>query len=169
MKESLFLDVLMVLFAVHIIHTYLASFRREATHHKAFRYAAWSLYILFLYLIMFSNSRYPLLTLFGNLILMTVLLFACGCGDIKTALFRSCIYHTSRMVVEVATQSILLATLEGDPFVVGNLISTIAMYIIVQMYNGGRDAISPPHFPSGTGSASFWFPAPPFSSHTMLM
>lgn len=145
MKESLFLDVLMVLFAVHIIHTYLASFRREATHHKAFRYAAWLLYILFLYLIMFSNSRYPLLTLFGNLILMTVLLFACGCGDIKTALFRSCIYHTSRMVVEVATQSILLATLEGDPFVVGNLISTIAMYIIVQMYKRwkGRDLTTP--------------------------
>ncbi|MDE5937698.1 MAG: GHKL domain-containing protein [Lachnospiraceae bacterium] len=138
MNASLFLDVLMVLFAVHIIHTYLASFRREAIHHKAFRYAAWAGYVLFLYLVMFSHSRYPLLTLFGNIILLAALLFAYGCGDIKTALFRSCVYHASRMAVEVVTQSILLATLAGDPFVAGYLISTIAMYFIVQMYKHWR-------------------------------
>lgn len=61
-------------------------------------------------------------------------LHASGYGDIKTAIFRSCIYHASRMVVEVATQSILLAVLSEDSFVVGNLISTIAMYIIIQIY-----------------------------------
>lgn len=138
MNASLFLDVLMVLFAVHIIHTYLASFRREAIYHKAFCYAAWAGYVLFLYLVMFSHSRYPLLTLFGNIILLAALLFAYGCGDIKTALFRSCVYHASRMAVEVVTQSILLATLAGDPFVAGYLISTIAMYFIVQMYKHWR-------------------------------
>lgn len=138
MNASLFLDVLMVLFAIHIIHTYLASFRREAIYHKAFCYAAWAGYVLFLYLVMFSHSRYPLLTLFGNIILLAALLFAYGCGDIKTALFRSCVYHASRMAVEVVTQSILLATLAGDPFVAGYLISTIAMYFIVQMYKHWR-------------------------------
>lgn len=134
MKESLFLDVLMVLFAVHIIHTYLASFRREAAHHKAFRYAAWTVYILFLYLVMFSNSKYPVLTLFGNITLMAALLFAYGCGDVRTALFRSCILYATWMTVDVVTQSILLAALSGDPFFAGYLISTIAMYIIIQMY-----------------------------------
>ena len=138
MNEPLFLDLLMVLFAVHIIHTYLASFRREATHHKAFRYAAWAVYVFFLYLVMFSNSKYPLLTLFGNIILLAALLFAYGCGDAKTALFRSCIYHASRMAVEVVTQSILLTALAGNPFVTGYLISTIAMYIIIQMYKRWR-------------------------------
>ncbi len=148
MKEPLFLDILMVLFAIHIIHIYLTSFRREAVRHKAYRYAAWTVYVLFLYLVMFSNSKYPLVTLFGNLILLAALLFAYGCGDVKTALFRSCIYHASRMVVEVVTQGILLTTLAGDPFVVGNLISTIAMYIIIQLYKlwKGRDLAVPLSF-----------------------
>ena len=134
MKEQLFLDMLMMLFGIYIIRIYLASFRRKTIRHKAFCYAAWTIYILFLYLVMFSKSMYPLLTLFGNILLLATLLFAYSCGDIKTALFRSCIYHASRMVVEVGTRSILLATLSEDPFVAGNIISTITMYIIVQMY-----------------------------------
>lgn len=148
MKEQLFLDALMMLFGIHIIHIYLSSFRREAIRHKAFRYTAWAAYVIFLYLVMFSSSRYPLLTLSGNVILLTVLLFAYGCGDLRTALFRSCIYHASRMVVEVVTQSVLLAALTEDPFVAGNLLSTIAMYIIIQMYKRwkGRDLAVPLSF-----------------------
>lgn len=148
MKEQLFLDALMMLFGIHIIHIYLFSFRREAIRHKAFRYTAWAAYVIFLYLVMFSSSRYPLLTLSGNVILLTALLFAYGCGDLRTALFRSCIYHASRMVVEVVTQSVLLAALTEDPFVAGNLLSTIAMYIIIQMYKRwkGRDLAVPLSF-----------------------
>lgn len=148
MKEQLFLDALMMLFGIHIIHIYLSSFRREAIRHKAFRYTAWAAYVIFLYLVMFSSSRYPLLTLSGNVILLTALLFAYGCGDLRTALFRSCIYHASRMVVEVVTQSVLLAALTEDPFVAGNLLSTIAMYIIIQMYKRwkGRDLAVPLSF-----------------------
>lgn len=145
MNEHIILDVLMALFAIQIIRIYLTSFRRETIRHKAFRHTAWAVYILFLYLVVFSNSIYPLITLFGNIILLAALLFAYGCGDIRTALFRSCIYHASRMVVEVVTQSILLAALGGDPFAAGNLISTIAMYIIIQMYKRwqGRDQTTP--------------------------
>lgn len=134
MTDHIFLDVLMVPFALHIIQTYLTSFRRETIHSKVYRYAAWSAYILFLYMVIFSNSKYPLLTILGNTILMALPLHASGYGDIKTALFRSCIYHASRMVLEVITQNILLATLAEDPFVAGNLISTIAMYIVIQIY-----------------------------------
>jgi len=94
---------------------------------------------------MLSGSKYPLLTLFGHIVLLAALLFAYGCGDVKTVIFRSCIYHVSRMAVEVATQSILLAVLSEDSFVVGNLISTLAMSIIIQMYRRwkGRDLTAP--------------------------
>lgn len=145
MNERLFLDALMVLFGLHIIHIYLASFRRGTVRHKAFCYAAWAAYILFLYLVMFFDSRFPLFTLFGNLILLAALLAAYGCGDIKTALFRSCIYHASRMAVEVATQGILLAALDEDSFVVGNILSTITTYIIIQVYKRwkGRELALP--------------------------
>lgn len=139
MKSQFFLDALMVIFGLHIIQTYLASFRREAKYHKAFRYAAWAAYILFLYIVMFSNSRYPLLTLLGNIVLLAVLLMVYGCGDVKTALFRSCIYHASRMAVEAVIQNSLLLTLPEDSFVAGNLISTIAMYIIIQMYRRWKE------------------------------
>ena len=91
MNEHIILDVLMALFAIQIIRIYLTSFRRETIRHKAFRHTAWAVYILFLYLVVFSNSIYPLITLFGNIILLAALLFAYGCGDIRTALFRSCI------------------------------------------------------------------------------
>ncbi len=148
MKEQLLLDVLMVLFTVHIIHTYLATFHRGAIRHQACHYAAWIAYILFQFSVMFFTSKYPPLTLFGNIILMAAILHTSGCGDIRTALFRSCILYASWMAVDVVTQSILLATLSEDPFVVGNLISTIAMYIIVQMYKRwkGRDFTAPLSF-----------------------
>ena len=148
MNTQLFLDALMVFFGLHIIHIYLTSFQREAIYHKAYLCAAWAVYILFLYLVMFFNSRYPLLTLFGNIVLLTALLFAYGCGDVKTALFRSCVYQASRMTVEVVTQSLLLAALGEDSFVAGYFISTIAMYVIIQMYKRwkGRDLTAPLSF-----------------------
>lgn len=134
MNTNLFLDALMTLFGLHIIQTYLASFSREAAYHKMYCYTAWAVYTLFLYIVMFFNSSHPLLTLLGNIILLAALLLAYGCGDIKTALFRSCIFQASRMIVEVVTQSILLATLGEDSFVAGNVISTLAMYVIMQIY-----------------------------------
>lgn len=148
MKTDLFLDALMTLFGLHIIHIYLSSFRREAACRKVYRCAAWAVYILFLFAIVFSNSNHPLFTLFGNLILLALLLFTYGCGDVKTALFRSCIYHASRMVIEVIIQGILLAALSEDSFVVGNLLSTLATYIMIQIYKRwkGRDLAIPLSF-----------------------
>lgn len=148
MNTNLFLDALMTLFGLHIIHTYLASFRREAAYHRVYRYTAWTVYTLFLYLVMFFNSSYPLLTLLGNIILLAALLHVSGCADCKTALFRSCIFQASRMIIEVVTQSILLATLGEDSFVAGNVISTLAMYVIIQIYKHwkGRDLNLPLSF-----------------------
>ena len=148
MNTNLFLDALMTLFGLHIIQTYLASFRREAAYHKVCRCAAWAVYTLFLYMVMFFNSSYPLFTLLGNIALLAVLLFAYGCGDIKTTLFRSCIYHASRMAVEVVIHGTLLAKLGADSFVAGNVISTLSMYVIIQMYKHwkGRDLTVPLSF-----------------------
>lgn len=145
MMAQLFIDALMMLFGLHIIHTYLASFRRETSYKKAYRCAAWAIYILFQSIVMFLNSRYPLFTLFGNIILVAGLLLFSGCAEIKTALFRSCILYASWMAVEVVIQSILLASLGEDPFAAGHLISNITMYVIIQMYRHwkGRDLTAP--------------------------
>lgn len=74
-----------------------------------------------------------------NIMLLAALLYAYGCGDARTALFRSCIYHASRMAAEVVTQSVLLALLGEDPFAAGYFISTIAMYIIIQVYRRWKE------------------------------
>lgn len=134
MKEQLLLDILMVFFTVHIIHVYLTSFRQEMIHRTVFRHTAWAIYTLFLFLVVFNGSTYPLFTLAGNILFLTALLSAYGCHDIKTALFRSCIFHASRMAVEVVTYRFLLTALSEESFVIGNLISTIAMYTIIQLY-----------------------------------
>lgn len=141
MNTNIFLDALMMLFGLHIIHTYLASFRRETIYPKAYRYAAWAIYILFQFFVKFSDSEYPLVTLFGNIILVAVLLLVSGCVDVKTSIFRSFILCASWMTVEVVTQSILLAALSEDFFVAGNLISTIAMYVIIQMYKHWKGGV----------------------------
>ena len=148
MTTQLFINALMMFFGLHIIHTYLTSFRRETIYNKAFRYAAWAIYILFQSIVMFLHSRYPLFTLFGNIILVAGLLLSSGCVDIKTALFRSCILYASWMAVEVVTQSLLLAALGEDPFAAGHLISNITMYVIIQMYKRwkGRDLTAPLSF-----------------------
>lgn len=143
MNTQLLTDALMVLFGLYIIRIYLASFRQETVRRAACRRTVWAAYIFFLYMVMFSGSRYPLLTLFLNIILLAALLYAYGCGDVRTALFRSCIYHVSRMAAEAAVQNSLLAALSKDSFVAGNLITTVVMYIIIQIYRRwkGQDLI----------------------------
>lgn len=142
---QLFIDALMMLFGLHIIHTYLSSFRRETISHKAYHCAAWAIYILFQSVVIFLNSKYPLFTLLGNIILVAGLLLSSGCTDIKTVLFRSCILYASWMAVEVVVQSILLASLGEDPFAAGHLISNITMYVIIQIYKRwrGRNLTAP--------------------------
>lgn len=133
MNINIFLDTLMALFTVHITHTYLTSFKKKVTCHRAYRYAAWTIYILYQFFVMFSNLKYPLLNLFGNIILVAVLLLISRYVDVKTAIFRSCILCTSWMALQMVTQSILLVTLSGESFAAGYLISTITMYAVIQM------------------------------------
>lgn len=64
MNTQLLTDALMVLFGLYIIRIYLASFRQETVRRAACRRTVWAAYILFLYMVMFSGSKYPLLTLF---------------------------------------------------------------------------------------------------------
>lgn len=67
---------------------------------------------------------------------------------------REVIYHALRMIVEVDTQGILMATLSEDPFIAGNLISTLVTYIIIQMYKRcqERDFTTPLSFAIGSRS-----------------
>lgn len=139
MNNNIFLDALTVLFTVHITCTYLASFKKKAAYHKLYRYSTWTVYILLQFFVMLSNSAYPLLTLFGNVILMTVFLLVSYCVEIKTAVFHTSILYASWMALEMGTQSILLATLAEDSFSAGYLISSIFMYVIIQMYKRWKE------------------------------
>lgn len=134
MNVKLLTDALLALFGLYLIRIYISFFRQEAVRRAAYRRAAWAAYTFFLYMVMFSGSKHPLFTLFGNIVLLAALLSAYGCGDTGTVLFRACIYHASRMVVELVVKSILLALPGEDSFAAGSVISSIAMYIILQIY-----------------------------------
>lgn len=140
MNDYGFTDVLMVLFAVQITRTYLAPFKRETSVHKARGYATWGIYILFQYLVMISGAKHPLLILLTNILLVALIQsFSCG-EDFRNALFRSGVLYASWMAVEVITQNILLfAGIDGEHFFdIGNVISKIAMYIVVQVHKRWR-------------------------------
>lgn len=136
MNNHVFLNALMVLFAAQIVRIYLASFPKDGVRHKICYHIAWILYLLLQYYITFSQSEYnPLLPLSANFLLMTLIQFFSGIG-IKAALFQSCVLGASWMAVEALTRGFLLtAGTDGEHFfITGNLISKIAMYIIVQTY-----------------------------------
>lgn len=130
------LDVVMVLFAVQIVRIYVAPFKKEVSVHNPWRYAVWVVYIIFQYLVMISDAEHPLLILVTNIILVTLIQITSASGELKTALFRSGIFYASWMAVEVITQNILLLMgTDGEYFfTVGNIISKIAMYLIVQVH-----------------------------------
>lgn len=141
MNINRFLDALMILFAAQIVRTYLASFRKKDTHHKLGYYTAWILYFLLQYLIITSTLQIdsPLLLIL-NILLITLILFFSG-SDMKAALFHATILTASWMAVEAITHGILLAAgTDGEYFfTTGNLISKIAMYIIIQAYRRVQD------------------------------
>lgn len=140
MNDRMLLNALMALFAAHITHTYLAPFRKETSRHKLYCYIAWSMYILFQYIVMVSDAEYPLAVLAANIILATIIQHISCSGDVKTAIFRSGILYVFWMAVELVVQGILLFVgTDGEHFfTAGSLISKIALYIIVQIYKRWR-------------------------------
>lgn len=145
--NHIFLNMLMALFAAQIVHTHLTSFSRATVYRKPPYFAVWMLYLFLQYYLMAAQSIYnPLLPIFANILLITLIHFFYGI-PLKNALFHSCILGTSWMAVEAITRGFLLAagTDEAHFFITGNLISKFAMYIIIQTYKWlwGRNRIVP--------------------------
>lgn len=161
MNNNIFLDVLVVLLTVHITCTYMASFKKKSECHRLYSYSTWAVYILFQFFVMSTNSACPLLTLFGNVILVTMLLLVSYCVEIKTAVFHTCILYASWMTVAVVTQNILLATPAENSFAAGYFTSTIFMYGIIQLYKRRKGCDHTARFPFGTGSSSCSFHSSP--------
>lgn len=148
MSKNIFLDALMVLFTVHITCTYLASFKKKSECNKLYSFSTWTVYILFQFFVMSTNSVCSLLALFGNVILVTVFLLVTYWVEFKIAVFHTCILYALWMTAEVVIQSILLAALAENSFAAGYFISTIFMYGIIQIYKRwkGRDHTAPHPF-----------------------
>lgn len=140
MHDYSLLDMLMVLFAVQIVRIYLAPFIKEIPGRKFWRYVVWGSYIFFECLVMVSVVENPLFILFMNVFLVTLILIVSCSGDYKTALFRSGVLHASWMAVEVITQNVLLLVgTDGENFfTIGNVLSKIIMYIVVQLHKRWR-------------------------------
>ncbi len=136
MNIYMFLDVLMALFSVRIVHTYLASLRKGPVQHKTGYYTVWILYLLLQYLVITSNSEYnPLLLVLTSIVLMALIQIFSGSG-IKTAMFHAGLFCAFWMAIESITYGLLLmAKTDGEHFFfTGNLISKTAMYLSVQIY-----------------------------------
>lgn len=129
-------DILIVLFMAWIVHSYIALFGTPRRDHPVLQAGAWIAYLCFEFLVMGTNSAYPLMNLTGNILFMT-LLFKLGCGkDFKTSFFHICVFCAAWMAIEVATHSFLLFVTPDteDTYILGSVTSQIITYIAVQAY-----------------------------------
>lgn len=131
-----FLDALTALFSAQILRTYLTTFQKGAYRHKVAYRISWTMYLLLQYFIITSDAEHPLPILIVNILLMTLIQFFSDSSDFRTALFRSGVLGASWMAIEVIVQVILLSIgTDGEYFfTAGNLISKIAMYLTVHIY-----------------------------------
>ncbi|MCX4341712.1 MAG: GHKL domain-containing protein [Lachnospiraceae bacterium] len=129
-------DILLALFMGRIIHTYISLFGRPQRNHPALQTALWMAYLCFLTLVTGADSPYPLGTLMGNILFMTLLYKLAHRADLKTSFFHMGVLGAAWMAVEVTVHSFLLfMTDDTKPdFMLGNVITQISVYIAVQAY-----------------------------------
>ena len=135
MDEHGLFNALMMIFSVLIMRAYLAPLRLEEPSRPMLSYLVWGMYAAAQYLAMASGAAHPLLVLSANLCLIMALhAVSCGMGP-REALFHTGIFCASWMAAEVITQNLLLAAGAGGQyfFDVGNIISKICVFIMVQL------------------------------------
>ena len=136
MADITITDILLALFMARIIHTYISLFGRPQRNHLVRQAALWMAYLCFESLILGTDSPYPLVTLTGNILFMTLLYKSAQGTDFKTAFFHMVVFSAAWMAVEVAVNSFLLCVTENTraKFLLGNAITQIIVYIAVQTY-----------------------------------
>ena len=96
-------DILLALFMARIIHAYISLFGKPQQSHSVWQTALWIAYLCFESLIFGLDSSYPLVTLTGNILFMTLLYRAANGTDLKTSVFHMGVFCTAWMAIEVAT------------------------------------------------------------------
>lgn len=129
-------DILLALFMERITHTYISLFGRPQRNHAVWQAMLWLAYLCFITLVLSTNSPYPLVTLTGNILFMTLLYKLAHGEDLKTSFFHMGVFIAVWMAVEVAVNSVLLYIAENPKaeFTLGNAVTQIIVYIAVQAY-----------------------------------
>lgn len=93
-------------------------------------------YLCFESLMLGQNSAYPLVTLTGNILFMTLLYRSVHGTDLKNSFFHMGVFCTAWMAIEVAVHSILLFITEDTKatYTLGSVITQLITYIAVQAY-----------------------------------
>jgi len=136
MADITITEILLALFMARIIHAYISLFGRPKRDHAVWQSVLWTAYLCFESLVLASDSPYPLLTLAGNIVFMTLLYKLAHGEDLKTSFFHMAVFCTAWMAAEVATHSFLLFITEDTEatYMLGSAITQIITYIAVQVY-----------------------------------
>lgn len=136
MADITITDILLALFMARIIHTYISLFGRPQRNHLVRQAALWMAYLCFITLVSGADSPYPLGTLTGNILFMTLLYRLAHGEDLKTSFFHMGVLGAAWMAVEVTVHSFLLFVTDDTKadFMLGNVITQIIVYIAVQAY-----------------------------------
>mgnify|MGYP001031816335 FL=1 len=129
-------DILSALFMARIIHSYISLFGKPLRTHSVWQATLWMAYLCFESLMLGQNSAYPLVTLTGNILFMTLLYRSVHGTDLKNSFFHMGVFCTAWMAIEVAVHSILLFITEDTKatYTLGSVITQLITYIAVQAY-----------------------------------
>lgn len=145
MIEYRLLNILMVLFSMQVVSTYLDAFHNHKKNRSIVGWMGWGAYILFQYWVMESNASHPLFILTINIFMIFIIYKSLYHVNNKAALFCAGIFYALWMLVEVATNYVLGktgVTAMSYGFIVGNVISKLIMYISVHILKHCRKSDS---------------------------
>ena len=137
MNEYQILNILMVLFSIQIVNTYLGAFRYCKKKCSGIGLLAWGIYVIFQYWVMVSNASQPIIILLINILLIFYILRISYNMKTKTALFLANIFYVLWMLVEVATNYVLGKTgiaMMTYGFVAGRTISNFIIYVFAHIF-----------------------------------
>ncbi len=127
-------NFLLALSMVHIVCTYITLFGKPQCR-PILWYGTQGIYLCCLWTVTSAESPYPLVTLAGNILFLILLCRLAHRDSFKTCVFRSLIFFTVYMAVEVFVNCVILLILRGeDVFLMGDAACQIVMYLGVQIY-----------------------------------
>ncbi len=140
-------NFLLALSMVHIVCTYITLFGKPQCR-PILWYGTQGVYLCCLWAVTEAESPYPLVTLAGNILFLILLYRLAHRDSFKTCVFRSLIFFTVYMAVEVFVNCVILLVLRGeDVFLMGDAVCQIVMYLGVQIYGRigpKKEEIPPP-------------------------